>query len=293
MGRDARIGGGSVRQVRPAGAGDLPGILAAMDAARGIMRASGNLHQWSDAYPSSAAILSDIGRGAGFVITEDGSVVGYFAFIQSPEPTYAYIEGGSWIDDPRPYHVIHRIASFPEVHGIFDTIMDWAFTCDPNIRIDTHRDNRIMQHCLARHGFRYCGIIYLANGDERLAYQKLLDNSDYSHMPRCSRKRKPEPGARDLRVAEMSAAFDRLAEQAAALSSSLEGLEALLPEVKTLKDYQLSGEWLRDYEADERGEISREVNRSVLSQDGLYDLLADLDELRSRLEAAALSLSAK
>ena len=90
----------------------------------------------------------------------------------------------------------------------------------------------------------------------------------------------------------MSAAFDRLAEQAAALSSSLEGLEALLPDVKTLKDYQLSGEWLQDYEADECGEISREVNRSVLSQDGLYDLLADLDELRSRLEAAARSLSA-
>ena len=43
----------------------------------------------------------------------------------------------------------------------------------PNLRADTHRDNRIMQHILQKHGFRYCGIIYLLNGDERLAYQKI------------------------------------------------------------------------------------------------------------------------
>ena len=51
--------------------------------------------------------------------------------------------------------------------------MDYAFSVDRNIRIDTHRDNRIMQHLLERHGFRYCGIIYLLSGDERLAYQRL------------------------------------------------------------------------------------------------------------------------
>jgi hypothetical protein len=29
-----------------------------------------------------------------------------------------------------------------------------------------------MQHNILKHGFTYCGIIYLASGDERLAYQK-------------------------------------------------------------------------------------------------------------------------
>jgi hypothetical protein len=29
-----------------------------------------------------------------------------------------------------------------------------------------------MQHNIAKHGFSYCGIIYLLSGDERLAYQK-------------------------------------------------------------------------------------------------------------------------
>ncbi len=52
--------------------------------------------------------------------------------------------------------------------------MDFCFTHDANIRIDTHKDNLIMQHNIAKHDFTYCGIIYLPSGDERLAYQKIL-----------------------------------------------------------------------------------------------------------------------
>ena len=37
--------------------------------------------------------------------------------------------------------------------------------------------------------------------------------------------------------------------------------------------YYESGQWLRDYEADERGELPRDLKRGVLSQDGLWDLL--------------------
>jgi hypothetical protein len=69
--------------------------------------------------------------------------------------------------------VVHRIGSYPEVHGVFASIMDWCFEADPNIRIDTHRYNLIMQHNILKHGFSYFGIILLASGDERLAYQKI------------------------------------------------------------------------------------------------------------------------
>ena len=31
-----------------------------------------------------------------------------------------------------------------------------------------------MQYNLLKHGFTYCGIIYLQSGDERLAYQKIM-----------------------------------------------------------------------------------------------------------------------
>ena len=153
---------------------DIPAILSVMEAAKGIMRADGNLHQWEeDNYPAAEHILADMARDGAFVLEEGGAVAGYFAFLASPEPTYAHIYGGAWLDDTLPYHVIHRIASRPEVHGVFSAIMDFAFTHDPNIRIDTHRDNRIMQHNILKHGFSYCGIILLASGDERLAYQQL------------------------------------------------------------------------------------------------------------------------
>ena len=81
---------------------------------------------------------------------------------------------GKWINDTQPYHVVHRIASYPDVHGIFSSIMEFCFSNDENIRIDTHHDNKIMQHNILKHGFTYCGIIYLLSGDERLAYQKIV-----------------------------------------------------------------------------------------------------------------------
>lgn len=153
---------------------DISAILPVLDAARRIMRESGNPSQWADGYPSAEAIRKDIERDGGFVIEDDGKIVAYFAFLPSPEPTYDVIEGGSWLDDTQPYHVIHRIASYPDSRGVFSDIIAWSREREHNLRIDTHRDNRIMQHCILKAGFRYCGIIYLANGDERLAYQWLI-----------------------------------------------------------------------------------------------------------------------
>ena len=162
------------RIIREAQLLDMADIMTVMDAAKKIMRQSGNLRQWGEGYPSEAVITADMEKNGGFVVVDDDRIVGYFAFLPSPEPTYVRIYEGKWLDDEEPYHVVHRIASYPDAHGIFSCIMDYCFTNYPNIRIDTHRDNKIMQHNILKHGFSYCGIIYLASGDERLAYQKTL-----------------------------------------------------------------------------------------------------------------------
>jgi hypothetical protein len=161
------------RIIREATPTDIPEIMKVVDAAKGIMRQSGNMHQWGEGYPSEAVIAADMERNGGFVVEDEKKIVGYFAFLQSPEPAYAKIYEGKWIDDTLPYHVVHRIASNPDAHGIFSSIMDFCFSHDTNIRIDTHRDNKIMQHVILKQGFSYCGIIYLLSGDERLAYQKI------------------------------------------------------------------------------------------------------------------------
>ena len=43
-----------------------------------------------------------------------------------------------------------------------------------SMRIDTHEDNLAMQGLLNKLKYLYCGVIYLENGDKRLAYEKLI-----------------------------------------------------------------------------------------------------------------------
>ena len=155
---------------------DEKSIMEIFAQARGIMRASGNMSQWGEGYPSLDGVSKDVAREGAFVVEDDGLIVAYFAFLPSPEPTYSKIYNGKWLNDTESYHVIHRIASYPDVHGIFSNVMDYCFSHESNVRIDTHRDNTIMQHNIERHGFTYCGIIYLASGDERLAYQRVVEN---------------------------------------------------------------------------------------------------------------------
>ncbi len=160
--------------IRPSTVADIPTLLTLADEARGIMRRNGNMGQWVNGYPSAEIFRQDIINGNSYMVCNaDNIAVATFAFVPGPEPTYSIIDGGEWIDDTQEYYVIHRIASLPEHHGIIKTIMDYCFGITDNIRIDTHRDNRIMQHLMQKEGFTYCGIIYLDNGDERLAYQKM------------------------------------------------------------------------------------------------------------------------
>ena len=157
-------------RIRPATPADLPAVLPVFEAAKAIMRADGNLEQWSaPGFPGEDLLLRDIARGGGYVI-EDKGIVAYFALLPSPEPTYSHIEG-AWLTDG-PYGVIHRIASFPDVHGVFSAIIGFAAARFPHLRIDTHRDNHIMQHVISAAGFTYCGIIWLDDGTERLAYER-------------------------------------------------------------------------------------------------------------------------
>lgn len=43
-----------------------------------------------------------------------------------------------------------------------------------------------------------------------------------------------------------------------------------------LVEYYDSGQWLADYQADERGELPKDLKRGVLSEDGLWNLLSDI-----------------
>ena len=47
----------------------------------------------------------------------------------------------------------------------------------------------------------------------------------------------------------------------------------------TLEDYMESGQWQKDFEADEAGLVPKDLPREVLSEDALYDLLSGADKI--------------
>ena len=177
--------------VRKATYEDVPELMEVFGKAREIMRASGNMHQWSDGYPSEEIVRKDIEEGVCYVHCDrklneetgkrEERIIATMAFIPGPDPTYAKIHNGQWIDES-PYYVIHRIAAAEPGHNVAFMLLDWAFLQTGNIRIDTHKDNVIMQHILDKQGFTHCGMICLANGDPREAYQMSLKANKYKAL---------------------------------------------------------------------------------------------------------------
>lgn len=149
---------------------DLSRLQEIFATARAFMVATGNPNQWAEDYPSEELLSRDIASGDSYVCVLDGRVVATFVLRGGQDPTYDVIYGGAWLNDG-PYATIHRIASCGEVKGVFRSVMQYALQQYDTIRIDTHQDNRVMQHVVLAAGFRYCGIIHCWNGSERLAYQ--------------------------------------------------------------------------------------------------------------------------
>ena len=157
--------------IRPATDADLEAIESIYDSARRFMRQTGNLHQWVNGYPSRAVITADLEAGHLFVCEENAGILGVFCFFIGNDPTYEKIYDGTWLKKGEG-GVIPRIAVAVPGKGVAQFCFDYAFSQCGNIRIDTHRDNIPMQKALLKNGFARCGVIYLLNGDERIAYQK-------------------------------------------------------------------------------------------------------------------------
>ena len=96
--------------IRKALLSDLPIVLSIIQYGREKMIASGNSHQWGSTHPSDEQIKTDIEKGNSYlVLSDDGSPIATFAFIQGTDPTYLKIEGEGWLNN-EPYGTIHRIA---------------------------------------------------------------------------------------------------------------------------------------------------------------------------------------
>ena len=89
------------------------------------------------------------------------------------------------------------------------------------------------------------------------------------------------------RVRTMEKAMDEVREAIEALRDALGRYEDVQETADRLEEY-LAGDWMDDRDADERGELPSGMKRGGLSEDALYDLLADNDDTAvSLIETAA------
>lgn len=91
------------------------------------------------------------------------------------------------------------------------------------------------------------------------------------------------PQERIARIQKMEDSFNKARKAVDDLEKALDGFDRLERRIQELESYQKSGVWLEDFEADERGELPRDLLRGVLSEDGLDSLLSDVNCLRARL----------
>lgn len=157
--------------VRPAAMPDMERIAELYAGARAFMAANGNPNQWGKTYPPVHQLRQDIAEGKLFVVLNGETIHGVFFFWIGEDSTYERIYGGTWRSDSS-YGTIHRIAGDGS-GGILKTAVDFAKKRIGHLRIDTHEDNRVMQSAVQKLGFQRRGIIYIADGSPRIAYDYL------------------------------------------------------------------------------------------------------------------------
>lgn len=158
---------------------DLDGIMHVIQDAIVALK-NDRVDQWQDGYPNQEVIQNDIYDNHCYVVEENNEIIASAFICAMDDETYDYIEDGDWLLNDR-YVVIHRIAVrslFKGKHASDELLLRAMMIARSHhaksIRMDTHKDNLRMQGFLKKHGFVYCGKIYLNDGSMRYAYEKSL-----------------------------------------------------------------------------------------------------------------------
>lgn len=82
------------------------------------------------------------------------------------------------------------------------------------------------------------------------------------------------------RIQQMEEYFDKISDVFYTKPERIKEDAEIQRMLQELERYFENGQWLADYESDERGELPKELKRGVLSEDGLYNLLCSVEEVK-------------
>jgi RimJ/RimL family protein N-acetyltransferase len=156
---------------------DAAKIMDIINQAKAFLKSQG-VDQWQTGYPAMSDIERDLDNEIGYVLKDEGKIVGYAGIDARGEKAYDTLKG-NWLNND-PYIVIHRMAVDNSVRGkglaqkMFQACEDFAKSKGiQNIRVDTDEDNHIMRHIIEKMGFKYTGTIWFDNST-KIAFQKVL-----------------------------------------------------------------------------------------------------------------------
>ena len=185
------------------------------------------------------------------------------------------------------------------VHGLPEEIGDWS-----DLLLKDVRKNKVFVVDRMRKGVKDARLTFTrleANGDTSLVRIRLYTGRSHQIRVQFASRKHPlvgdhKYGARDDHKEPMLASccvtfpwkkdtlrFEHLPDWAMLPPERLARIAAMeeafdrhhAEDMRLLAAYMDSGDWLRDYEADELGRIPKDIKRGVLSQDGLYNLVTD------------------
>ena len=185
------------------------------------------------------------------------------------------------------------------VHGTVDEEGDWT-----DLLLKDARKNKVFVVDRMRKGVKDARLTFTrleTDGDTSLARIRLYTGRSHQIRVQFASRKHPlagdhKYGARDEHTAPMlysccltfpwhgkTLRFEHLPDWAMLPADRLERIAAMEEafdrrnpdDLRVLAAYMDSGDWLRDYTADEQGRIPKGMKRGVLSQDGLYNLLEE------------------
>ncbi len=90
------------------------------------------------------------------------------------------------------------------------------------------------------------------------------------------------------RIKRMESVFDYTLGQIKNMSELINDFDEIKKSIHELQDYYESDDWKKDYADDEAKLLPDDLKRGVLSEDGLWNLLAEWSELERKIKEISM-----
>ena len=92
------------------------------------------------------------------------------------------------------------------------------------------------------------------------------------------------------RIKTMERSLDRASQAVMKFSAALDDYAEAQADIRQLETYYGSNEWRKDFADDELGLLPKDLKRGVLSEDGIWNVLVNNQELKTRMREIAAKI---